>query len=284
MFAAAIDHPWQWRPHPEVWVLVASIIGIGIYVARVIGPKVVPAGQRPVTRRQKGWFWLAVVLLWAAADWPIHDIGERYLYSVHMLQHVLLSMVVPPLFLLATPTWLARLVVADGTRVGQAIRWLAKPVVAGLIFNAVVLFLHWPALVDLAVANGPLHYSLHLVLFASALLMWTPVCGPIPELRISLPAQMIYLFLMSVLPTIPAAWLTLADGVVYKAYDIHYRLFGISAVTDQQLAGLFMKLGVGVYLWTLIFILFFKWAMRNEEAERKGRVVTEREILTWDEV
>jgi putative membrane protein len=89
---------------------------------------------------------------------------------------------------------------------------------------------------------------------------------------------------MSVLPTIPAAWLTLADGVVYKAYDIHYRLFGISAVTDQQLAGLFMKLGVGVYLWTLIFILFFKWAMRNEEAERKGRTVTEREILTWDEV
>ncbi len=283
--AAAGPHdPWQWQPHPEVWVLVAAIVGLGIYAVRVIGPKAVPAGEPVVTRRQILWFALGVLGLWVAADWPVHDIGETYLYSVHMVQHVLLSVVVAPLFLLATPTWLARLVLGDGWFGGRGVRLLARPVAAAVIYNLVAVLLHWPALVDVAVRNGPLHYGLHLLLFAAALLVWLPVCGPLPELRLSLPAQMIYLFLMSVVPTIPAAWLTLADGVVYKSYDIPYRVFGLSAVTDQQLAGLFMKLAVGGYIWLLIVILFFRWASRHEEADRRGRVVTEREVLTWDEV
>ncbi len=65
--------------------------------------------------------------------------------------------------------------------------------------------------------------------------MWMPVCGPVPELRLSLPGQMIYLFLMSIVPTVPAAWLTFAEGVVYSAYDIPERLWGISA-TDRPAA------------------------------------------------
>ena len=50
------------------------------------------------------------MLLWVAADWPVHDIGEQYLYLVHMSQHLVLTLVVPPVMLLATPEWLARLV------------------------------------------------------------------------------------------------------------------------------------------------------------------------------
>src|SRR4051812_34949256 len=102
---------WQFHAHPEVWVLVASIVLMGVYAVRVIGPKVVRDGSPIVTWRQTVWFGLAVLSMWAAADWPIHDIGERYLYVVHMLQHLVLTMVAAPLFLMATPTWLARLLV-----------------------------------------------------------------------------------------------------------------------------------------------------------------------------
>ena len=84
------------------------------------------------------------------------------------------------------------------------------------------------------VASGPFHFSLHLLLVLLATLMWVPVCGPLPELRMQPLVQCAYLFLMSVLPTIPAAWLTFAENPVYSAYNRPYRLWGISVIQDQQ--------------------------------------------------
>ena len=95
-------------------MLVGALAGLYIYAARVIGPKVVPAGTPPVTRRQWLAFAAAIALLWFASDWPVHDIGEQYLFFVHMSQHLLLTLVMPPLFLLATPRWLADLVLGSG--------------------------------------------------------------------------------------------------------------------------------------------------------------------------
>lgn len=268
------------QPHPEVWVLVVGLVALGAYAARVVGPKAVRDGSPVVTRRQVGWFVAGLVVLWAASDWPVHDIAEERLYSVHMVQHLLLSYVAAPLFLLATPTWLVRLLVGNS----RVLRFLARPVVAGVLYNAVIVFTHWQNVVNGSVDNAVAHYGLHTLLFASSLLMWLPVCGPVPELRLSLPVQMIYLFMMSIVPTVPAAWLTFAEGAVYSAYDIPERLWGLSVTDDQQIAGLVMKLVAGMYLWGLIVVLFFRWAARNEKAQRAGRTLSERQILTWDEV
>ena len=265
-------------------MLVASIIGLAIYAVREIGPKVVRDGSPIVTRRQKICFFAGVAVLWTAADWPMHDIGEHYLYSVHMAQHLLLTMVAPPLFLLATPTWLARLVVGDGWFAGNVVRRLCRPVPAAALFNAAFVLVHWPALVNASVRSAPLHFSLHLMLFSTALLMWTPVCGPLPEMRLSLPGQMFYLFIQTIIPTIPSAWLIFAEKPVYSAYNTGYHLWGINPVTDQQIAGVMMKLGEAFYIWGLILVLFFKWSSRHMEAERASVIVTEREVLTWDEV
>jgi putative membrane protein len=272
---------WSWHAHPEVWLLVASLAGLYVYAAKVIGPKVVPAGTRPVSRRQWLAFAGAIGLLWFASDWPVHDIGENYLFFVHMSQHLILTLLMPPLFLLATPRWLADLVLGSG-RVRRVVRSLARPVVAGVAYNAGVVFTHWPPVVNGAVQHAGAHFGLHLLVVVSALLMWTPVCGPIEEWRISLPAQMVYLFLMSVVPTVPGAWLTFATNPLYSAYDTPLRAFGISAADDQQAAGLIMKLGGGSYLWGIITGMFFVWASRHEKAEAAGRLVTEREVLTWD--
>ncbi len=262
MLAAATD-VWRFQPHPEVWLLIGGVVGFGWYAAHVIGPTVVPDGQPVVTRAQTGYFAAAVTLLWVASDWPMHDVSEEYLYSVHMIQHLLITFVVPPLFLLATPQWLARLIVSRDGSVGVWVRRLARPVVAGVVFNALVALSHAPSVVNASVDNGPLHYGVHVALFVAALAMWMPVCGPLPELRISLPGQMLYLFLMSIIPTIPAAWLTFAEGAVYEAYDHQVRLWGIGVASDQQAAGLIMKIVGGMYLWAIIGLLFYRWASEH---------------------
>lgn len=267
---AAVD-PWALELHPEVWMLIVALVALGVYSVRVIGPLAVGPDQPIVTGRQKLFFFAGVLLLWLAADWPMHDIAEKYLYSVHMVQHLLISFIVPPLLLLAMPEWLARLIVLDDSRSAGVLRTLTRPIVAGVLFNVVQVLTHWATVVNTSVDNGAFHYGIHLLVFGSALLMWFPVVGPLRELQMSEPGKMLYLFLMSIVPTVPAAWLTFAEGSVYSGYDHGDRLWGISVITDQQAAGAVMKVLGGTYLWLLIAVRFFRYTAREREADRLER-------------
>lgn len=266
MFVAADTDIWRYQAHPEVWFLIAVVIGFGYWVTRVIGPKAVAEGDEIVSARQKTYFAVAVGLLWLASDWPMHDISEEYLYAFHMVQHMLITLVIPPLFLLAIPEWLGRLIVStDGTS-GVWVRRLTRPVAAAVLFNVLVAFTHLTSVVNFSIENGVFHYFVHLVVFCAALLMWMPVVSPLPELRSSYPGQMMFLFLNSVLPTVPGGFLTVAENPLYRVYDHDVRLWGITAVDDQQAAGLIMKLGGGFYIWTIIAILFFTWVNKNRDS------------------
>jgi putative membrane protein len=271
--------PFQFQPHPEVWMLIVGVILLGLYVVRVVGPKAVEPGTPVVSRRQIGWFVGGVVMLWVASDWPLHDLAENYLYTLHMVQHLLLTFIVPPMFWLATPGWLARLVIRDDRRSYAVLKKVAAPVVAGVTFNAVTVLMHWPTIVNTSVEVGPFHYLVHVVIVSSAFLMWIPVCGPWPELRLKPPGQMIYLFMMSIIPTVPGAWLTMADSPVYAAYDHLPRLWGMSVLDDQATAGVFMKLGGGMFLWAVIILMFFRWALQQERENRQNRVVIDPETM-----
>jgi putative membrane protein len=254
----ALASPWAFQWHPEVLVLVGLLIGSYVYLVRGIGPAAVVAGEQPITRRHILCFVGAVAMLWAASDWPIHDIGEGYLYSIHMLQHMMLSYFLPPLALLATPEWLLRALIGTG-RIYHTLRWLCHPVVAGVAFNVAVIVSHIPGVVNASLENGALHYGIHVLVVTTALLMWMPVCGPIPEFRISDGGKMIYLFLQSVVPTVPAAWLTFAEGAVYRPYgEQPIRVWGLTVTEDQQLAGAIMKTGGSIFLWTIIGVIWFK--------------------------
>ncbi|MDA0298682.1 MAG: cytochrome c oxidase assembly protein [Actinobacteria bacterium] len=248
--------PWRFQAHIEVWLLIIAIIASYTYAIRVIGPRVVPFGA-VVTRRQLRRFTAGVLLMWIASDWPIHDISEEYLYSMHMSQHLMISYFVPPLLLLATPKWLFDAIFGTG-RGFRVIKFLSRAPVAGLLFNVMVMVAHIPDVVNRSVSNGPLHYSLHIFLVLTAMLMWMPVCGPERSFRLQYGGMMIYLFLMSVVPTVPAAWLTFAEGSVYKHYDIPVRVWGLSVTTDQQLAGAVMKSAGSMFLWTIIVVIFFR--------------------------
>ena len=258
--------PWRYQQHLEIWVLIIGLIIAFVYAIRVLGPKVVPNGE-VISRKQIRIFSLMIVLLLISTDWPMHDIAEEYLYSMHMLQHTILTYIVPPLALLATPEWLFRLLVGQG-RTYRVIRFLTRPVIAAVTYNAVLLITHIPALVNRSAAGGPLHYSLHVLLVFSALMLWTPVCGPAKEWRMSYGAMMTYLFCTSLVPSIPAGWLTFAEGSVYNHYDTPIRVWGMSVLSDQQLAGGIMKLGGAVFLWAIIITIFFTRFMKGFFAEQ----------------
>jgi len=261
--------PWRFQAHPEVWLLVAFLVGAYVYSVRVIGPQAVVEGPI-VTRRNVTAFASAMVILLLASDWPMHDLAEEYLYSMHMLQHMALSYFVPPLALLALPEWMFRALVGEG-RAYRVVRWFSKPVIAGVLFNVVVMVTHIPALVNRSASSSPVHYSLHVLVVTSALLMWIPICGPAAEFRIGYGGKMIYLFLMSIVPTVPAGWLTFAEGPVYRHYDTPVRVGGISVLSDQQAAGGIMKLGGSVFMWIVIIFIFSRRMMRGFYAQQTYR-------------
>jgi putative membrane protein len=289
-----VASPWEFQPHPEVWLLLGGLTAAYAYMVLVLGPRAVPSGEDAVSRRQVALFAVSMAVLWLASDWPMHDIAERDLYSVHMVQHLLLSYVLPPLFLLATPAWLLRTLIGTG-RLRRVVRWLTRPVVAAIGFNAAVIITHIPGVVNGAALNAPLHYGLHVGLVTMSLLYWMPVCGPLPEYRLAPGPKMLYLFAASIIPTVPAGWLTFAEGSVYDVYDVQPRAFDISVTTDQQLAGVIMKIGGSVYLWVIITVVFFRRFMAGWEQQqdfRRGSRIPDAEVvghaderpLTFDDV
>jgi putative membrane protein len=263
--------PYAWHAHPDVWVLIAALLGGYFWALRVLGPRHTAPGLPAATMLQKACWLSGVVTVWVGADWPVHDLSERFLYSVHMTQHLLFTLVAPPLLLLGTPAWLAREILRPPA-LYRAVRRLARPFPALVLFNVLIVVTHWPAFVDATLESELLHFATHAVLFVSALLMWAPVCAPLPELRpLAPPAQMLYLFLQSIVPTVPASFLVFADKPIYRFYEHVPRLWGLSAGEDQRIAGLLMKLGGGLLLWMVIAVLFFKWHAAEEENDRQAR-------------
>lgn len=259
-----------WHLHADVWALVLALtVGYRYATTRWL-----PAGQTH-PRRLNLPFAAGVVALWFGADWPVHDLSEDYLLSVHMTQHLVFTLVAPPLLLVGTPAWLLRRVLGP---LLPLVASLARPLLAGLMFNALVVFTHWPVVVDAALRSEPLHFLLHAALMGSAFLMWLPVFSTLPEIRrLSDPGRMVYLFLQSVVPTVPASFLTFAERPLYDFYAAAPRIWGVSAVADQQFAGAIMKLGGGTLLWGTIVVIFFRWYHR----EQRDHVA---DVLTWSQV
>jgi putative membrane protein len=248
------------RAHVDVWVILGSFTAAYLIAGRRHRER---TGQ-PVDRHARRLFLGGMLVLWIGADWPIHDWAERYLYSMHMVQHMLFTFIAAPLLVAGTPAWLWRDLLRR-PEVRRLWRFVTRPLMAILIFNSVLLFTHWPAVVAFSVRSEPGHFALHVVLLLSAVIMWWPIVSPLPEMPpITPPGQMMYLFFQSLVPTIPASFLTFGRVPLYPVYATFPRIWGISALTDQMIAGLTMKLGGTAVLWTVIATIFFRWARREQ--------------------
>jgi putative membrane protein len=282
MIQAFVASPWAFHAHPDVWLLIVTLV-VGYALAlKVLAPSHAPAGRPAVSRREL--VLSGVAILWLGADWPIHDLSEGYLFSVHMIQHMLFSLVAPPLLLMGTPRWLLRALLSP-PGVMRVVKVLTRPMVALIVFNAYVAVSHWPDLVDLALRVEAVHLVMHVVLVATSFMMWWPVVGRLPELpQLSPPAKMLYLFLQSILPTVPASFLTFAERPIYRFYESVPHPW-IDALTDSRISGLIMKLGGGALLWGIIAVLFFQWGAREEQQKPRDDLEWddfERELEAWN--
>lgn len=265
----------------DVTLLCIGLVLAYVGLIRRYGPLLSPRRDQPAVTRVQAWaFGGAVVTLWIASGSPLHMLADEYLYSAHMAQHLLQVFVMAPLFIVGIPGWMLE-VLTRPSWLRSTIRTFGAPIIAGAVFNVVLLGIHWPAVVDLMVTNAAFHVGTHLVLVLAALLMWLPVLSTSdvvqPQMR-PLP-RMGYLFLMTLLPTVPASFLTFGDPAtpLYPVYGQFPRLWDLPVGEDMLIAGLLMKSGAGFLLWGIIAVMFFRWAAaeeRREEAERPDLVAT----------
>jgi cytochrome c oxidase assembly factor CtaG len=259
---------WSWRPYPGVWIVVALAIVLHLRA----WSRVERAG---VARRRAGQtiaFLAGTLALWLATDWPVGALGAGYLLSAHTVAYILLALVAPPLLWLGLPR--VQLAPGDDTNLGRGARLLARPLPALVIFNATLVLTHLPDFVDGWMRSQWGSFGTDIAWLASGLILWWPVMAPNPEVsRLSKGAQMGYLFAASILPTVPAMFLVFASYPVYGLYELAPRVTPLlPAGTDQQLAGLIMKVIGDIPLWIGFAAVFFTWA-RRESREEAGALV-----------
>lgn len=265
-WCSATREPWNWefRAYPGIW------LAIGLLVLGYVVASRRHHATEPVTaddRRQRIWFALGVVVLWLATDWPLGALGAGYLATAHMLQYMLYTLVAGPLLLLGTPEWLIRPVV-EKLHLQGALRIIARPLVAAVAFNIVLVATHAPWTVDTFRANQVGSMVLDVAWLLSGLVLWLPLVSPLPELRHPSPAvKCVYLFLAAgVIPMLPGGVLTFSTFPLYGTYELAPRVWDIEASNDQQTAGILMKVGNIPVIWTVIFVIFARWALGERDA------------------
>lgn len=249
-----------WHPGVFAWILLCQMAYL-----LLVGPMRERHGwgEAP-TRRQKVWFSLGLWAVYLAEGTPLHVLSEQYLFSAHMVQHIILTAITPPLILLGTPGWFLRPVVRR-TWTRYIARTITRPAPALLLFNLIYSIWHFPVAYEATLWWHGFHMVQHAILVFTAFLMWMPVCSPAPELpRLSELGQMFYLFVVGVSQIAVFGMITFSEHPFYDFYQQAPRVWpDFTPMVDQQVAGIIMKLG-GMAIMLLAWgIIFFRWAARE---------------------
>ena len=197
---------------------------------------------------------------------------EGQLFSVHMIQHMLLELVAAPLLLAGTPITLALRVARQAARrrllavlQSRVVHVISFPVVAWVLFAAVNWGWHFSVLYNEALENVALHYLQHATFLGAALLFWWPVIGADPSpWRLPHPVRLLYLFLALPQNSFLGVALMSAPTVLYPHYVTNVRDWGLSALEDQQLGGVIMWVVGDVAFLVAMMIVVLLW-MRHED-------------------
>ncbi len=227
--------------------------------------------QRPTPWQQVS-FAAGLLAMFLALNGPLHDISDFYLFSGHMVQHLVLTFVTPPLLLLGTPGFMFRPALRIPA-VAAVARFITGPRAAFAIFNLVLAVWHLPPMYNSAMHYHEVHILQHLMFLVGAVIVWWPLLSPLPELpRLSYPGQMLYSFLLTLPMTIISIFIVYADHILYPAYASAPRLWGLSPLEDQRLGGLIMWIPGGLFFYALTAVVFFKWTASSRD-DRAGAQV-----------
>ena len=238
---------------------VIGLVGLGaLYLWRARHAPAGEAGRSPTTA-QRAMFFLGLATIFLSLNGWLHDLSDSFLFSAHMVQHLVLTLVAPPLLIMGTPGWMLRPAL-QWRGVGPVARFITKAPTAFVLFNAVIIAWHLPAMYEFAMEHHAIHIVQHLCFMVAATLMWWPILSPMPELpRLSYPLQMLYLFLMTIPMSIVAVCIAYADHALYPFYAAAPRLWGITPMQDQLIGALIMWIPGGLFFFAVISVIFFRW-------------------------
>lgn len=244
----------------------ALVIGLYVYAIEPLRQKYHLAEE--VKMSKAICFLLGVGIIFFALFSPIDYIGDHFLFSMHMVQHLLLSIVGPMLMVIGTPGWLIKPLLRNRVvlRTGKILTW---PAVAFTLLNADLFLWHAPPLYDLTLANESVHLFEHLTYIVLGVIFWWPVLSPLEEgwPRLNTGGSILYLFLAGMPMTLLGAGLTFTSPL-YAPYINAPRLWGLSAATDQQLGGLLMWIPTNLLYICIMSGLFIRWLQKQEEKQR----------------
>ena len=255
---------WVWHWHPDLYTGLLLLAGVYLLFTGPLRYRI----RAPELPGPNGWqvasFLTGVLLLLFALAGPIHELSDNYLFSAHMAQHMLITLVVPPLLLLGTPGWLIEPLVGTGSvlRLG---RLLTFPPLAFLLFTVVFAVWHFPVFYDGALNAHIFHILEHLLFLSTAVIAWWPILSPMPSLPpLSYPGQLLYLVLMSISQTPLFAVITFSSQTFYPFYEAAPRVIDLSPIADQQLGGIIMKVSWLIVFVPAICLVFLRWFHREE--------------------
>ena len=212
-------------------------------------------------RRRFGWFAAALGVLFLTLMSPINTLADGYLFSAHMLQHILLLLVVPALLLLSLPGSLSLAVRP---------RFLGHPILGWVAGVGAMWFWHAPAMCNAAVSSVPVHALQTGSLLVLGCLFWRQILAPRDEERLSPPGAVIYLFSACVTCSVLGIIITFSPVAVCSIYSMppadHLALlqtirsgWGITPERDQQIGGLLMWVPMCLIYLTAIFAQIARW-------------------------
>ena len=218
-------------------------------------------------RKHTIYFLAGLATLWVALETPIDSISDHYLDSVHMLQHVLLAFVAPPLMLLGlSPSMAARVARIPGWRPAT------EPIPAQVLAAAVMIGWHVPSLYDATLHNEELHIVEHLMFIGSGVLLYWPIIDATSaqsRWRMSAGARLVYI-LLATLPQDGVALALIFSRVPFYEFYVHVpRLIaGFTALIDQTIAGAVLMIFGKVTLAVAALWIFFRWFGAEQRADR----------------
>jgi cytochrome c oxidase assembly factor CtaG len=246
---------------PFDWTVYAGLVALYLGHAWL-------ARDAPDARRGHSlYFGLGLLALWFALETPIDTISDHYLDSVHMLQHVLLGFVAPPLMLLGlSPSMAGRL-----ARV-PAVRAATEPIAAQIIAGVIMIAWHLPPLYDATLHSEALHVVEHLTfIFAGLVLYWPILEATSAQSRwhMSPGAKLVYM-LLATLPQDGVALALIFSRVPFYEFYAHAPrlLAGFTALIDQTVAGAVLMTTGKVTLAVAALAVFFRWFGAEQRADR----------------
>lgn len=213
--------------------------------------------------------------LFIANYWPLAEIAQHDLLLGRMVQQLLVSLAAPPLLLKSLP----RQAIVRLTRpryLDLTLATLTRPLPSIIIFSIVVVSAISPPLVRFESQGTPNDMVIQLAIFLASLLVWIPLLKILPGVRqLSTAGRLAYVFVLSLVPSIPAVVLIFAKHSLYSTYN--HGAFGIGAVGDQELTGALAKIASLAVFWSIAIVILL-------HADRDEEFGIDPDPITWDDV